>query len=276
MGIDRGASPANCHKDAVCIQTEKVYDICKDKECLEDLRVYFSSQDQAVIDRSTTIKFKKAEIIWVQTDVEPVPFNRGYYSVDINFYFRICLEVGCGIGRPDYIEGLATYTKKVILFGSEGSAYVFTSSYRMNSKDLPSPKTTNLPKAVVEVVEPIALNVKLVEGRGEIPHCACPNPCDDGSNDEPEIPETISGLFCGGIESSFDCRKRVYVTLGIFVIARLQRSIQLMVPCLDYCIPDKECVSTTDDDPCTLFERINFPFEEFYPPSSGGKGCGDC
>lgn len=150
MGIEKNASAAGCHKDAVCIQTEKVFDICKDKECLEDLRVHFCPQDQAIIDRSTTVKFRKAEIIWVQTDVEPVPFNRGYYSVDINFYFRICLEASCGIGKPAYIEGLATYTKKVILFGSEGSAYIFTSNYRMNSEDLPEPRSTNLPKAVVE------------------------------------------------------------------------------------------------------------------------------
>lgn len=130
--------------------------------------------------------------------------------------------------------------------------------------------------SAAEVVDPIALNVKLVEGRGELPPCTCSADGEEAENDEPEIPEKISGLFSGGIANAFDCRKRVYVTLGIFVIARLQRSIQLMIPCLDYCIPDKECVSTTDDDPCTLFEKIKFPFEEFYPPTSSGHGCGEC
>ena len=267
MGLDRNNMPHQCRDDAVCIQGEKVFDVCKDKECLEDLRVFFSPGDQSTIDHATSVKFRKAEIIWVTTDVEPVPFNRGYYGVDINFYFKIFIEASCGMSKSVYMEGLATYTKKVILFGSEGSAYIFSSQYIPNSSDLILPRSTNLPKAVVEVVDPVALNVKLVDV------CDCNCKCDSGCDNDGDnaggvksIPEIISGLFEGGICPPRDENKRVYVTLGIFVIARLQRSVQLLVPCMDYCIPDKDCVSGTDDDPCALFEKIKFPFEEFYPP----------
>ena len=30
-----------CFKEAVCIDASRVYDSCGDKDCLEDLRVYF-------------------------------------------------------------------------------------------------------------------------------------------------------------------------------------------------------------------------------------------
>jgi hypothetical protein len=33
-------------------------------------------------------------------------------------------------------------------------------------------------------------------------------------------------------------------------------------------MPEKECPGTITDDPCTLFSRIHFPVEEFFPPDS--------
>ena len=30
-------------KEAVCIDTSRIYDSCSDKDCLEDLRVYFTN-----------------------------------------------------------------------------------------------------------------------------------------------------------------------------------------------------------------------------------------
>ena len=39
----------------------------------------------------------------------------------------------------------------------------------------------------------------------------------------------------------------------------------MMVPVYDFCIPDKECV-TSADDLCELFKKIKFPVNEFFPP----------
>ena len=75
----------NCSPDSVCIQTNKVYDSCRDKECIENIRVYLTECGQNIIDKSINVKCRKAEVIWVYSDVEPVPFNRGYYTVDLKF-----------------------------------------------------------------------------------------------------------------------------------------------------------------------------------------------
>ncbi|MBQ7901683.1 MAG: hypothetical protein IJ365_06960, partial [Clostridia bacterium] len=63
-----------------------------------------------------------------------------------------------------------------------------------------------------------------------------------------------------------DSGKRVFVTLGLFTIVRLERDVQLLIPVIDFCIPQNECVTSTDSNPCDLFERLRFPTDEFFPP----------
>lgn len=58
----------------------------------------------------------------------------------------------------------------------------------------------------------------------------------------------------------------IYITLGVFSIVSLARTVPVMVPAYDYAVPNKECVSSTES-PCELFEKINFPSSEFFPKS---------
>ena len=111
-------------------------------------------------------------------------------------------------------------------------------------------------RAINEAVDPIILGMKLVEVR-------------DNRNDfgVAEIPGFIAEGFNDDL--LFDSSaKRVYVTLGQFSIVRLERDTQLLIPSYDYCMPEKECLGGNDDDPCTLFSKIHFPVEEFFPPDT--------
>lgn len=87
------------------------------------------------------------------TDIEAVPFNRGFYSIDLKYFFRITLAVFTGMGRPYEVTGLSTFDKKVILFGSEGNARVFASDYREGAFDPQLWQKTNMPTAIVEAVD---------------------------------------------------------------------------------------------------------------------------
>jgi len=245
-------------KEAVCIHTDKVYDSCRDKDCLENLRVYVTEANQEIIDNAINIKCTKAEIIWVFSDIEPVPFNRGYYSIDLRYFFKITLAVFTGCGRPVIIEGLSTFDKKAILFGSEGNAKVFTSQFKEDAFDSQLWKKTNMPHAVVEVVDPIVLGSKLVEVHNN--QCCC-----DDEFDVASIPQSVCRVFDGGFATRGN-RKRAYVSIGIFSIIKLERRVQLLIPAYDFCIPQKECIGATDDNPCDLFDRIEFPVDEFFPP----------
>lgn len=146
---------ADSTSDSVCIQTNKIFDSCRDKECIENLRVYLTEAGQCIVDNSVNVKCRKAEIIWVYTDVEPLPFNKGYYSVDLHFFFRITLDVYTGINRPTVVEGVATYDKKVILFGSEGNSRTFVSKYSFGEADINTWSKNNLPVANTDVYDSI-------------------------------------------------------------------------------------------------------------------------
>lgn len=139
--------------DNVCIQTKKIYDSCRDKECVENLRVYLTESGQCLLDRAVSVKARRAEIIWIYSDVEPVAFNRGYYSIDLKFFFKVTLDIFTGLGRPTTVEGIATYDKKVILFGSEGNAKTFSSKYKYDGADIQLWKKNNLPVAQIDVCD---------------------------------------------------------------------------------------------------------------------------
>ncbi|MCI5605645.1 MAG: hypothetical protein MR413_08410 [Clostridia bacterium] len=236
---------------------------CHDKDCLENIRVYLTGCGQDVVDKAISVKCTKAEIIWVFSDIEPVPFNRGFYSIDLKYFFKITLAVFTGASRPTEVEGLATFDKKVILFGSEGNAKIFASKYKHDAFDAQLWKKTNMPHAVVEVVDPITLGEKLVDVRDR-KNCNC---CDDDF-DLASVPESVCRIFDDNLVFGGE-QKRVYVSIGVFSIIKLERKVQLLIPSYDFCIPQKECVSATDNSPCDLFDRIDFPVDEFFPPERG-------
>ena len=245
-------------KESVCIHTDKIYDSCRDKDCLENLRVYLTAEGQCLIDRAINVKCTKAEIIWVFSDIEAVPFQRGYYSVDLNYFIKVTLSVHTGLGRPTEIEGLTTFNKRVILFGSEGNAKVFESKYKEDAFDAQLWKKTNMPSAVVEVVDPVVLGAQIVEIERD--NCCCGNQLDLAS-----VPESVSRVFGDSLIIGGE-QKRVYVSLGVFSIIRLERRVMLLIPAYDFCIPHKECIGASEENPCDLFDKICFPVDEFFPP----------
>ena len=117
-----------CVREAVCIHTKRVTDSCRDKDCLDCLRVYPTRSSQTVLDRAMSVKAGCAQLLCAYIDVEPVSFNRGFYAVDVRYCYRVTADAFVGAGRPVEITGLAVFDKRVILYGGEGGAKVFTSS----------------------------------------------------------------------------------------------------------------------------------------------------
>lgn len=84
----------------MCIHTKKIFDSCKDKDCIEDIRVYPTRSSQAVIDRAQSVKAGTAELLYAYIDVEPINFNRGFYTVDVRYFYRITADAFVGAARP--------------------------------------------------------------------------------------------------------------------------------------------------------------------------------
>ena len=66
----------------------------------------------------------------------------------------------------------------------------------------------------------------------------------------------------------------LYTSIGLFIIVQMVRNVQMLIPAYDFCVPEKECVASSDN-PCELFRRIDFPTSEFFPPKSTDLG-GPC
>ena len=261
--------PISCgeYREAVCIHTKKIYDSCKDKDCIEDLRFYPTACAQEVLDRAASIKGGSAELLYTYIDVEPVVFNRGFFTVDMRFFYRVTLNAYCSSSRPVEVEGLCVFDKRIILFGSEGNAKIFSSKVRVDGMDRQLLEQSNMPVAVVEAVDPLVLDAKLVE--------CCDNRCCDC--DLCEIPSCICQCFGSDLTMGDGCR-RVFVTLGQFSIVRLERDSQMLMPVLDYCMPEKDCAGcgcscSASEDPCELFSTISFPVNEFFPPNTIDTPC---
>ena len=237
------------------IHTRKITDSCRDKDCIEDLRVYLTTGSQALLDTTANAKVRSAELICADVDVEPVAFDRNHYCIDVTFFYRILADAVVGTNRPAALYGLAVFSKRAVLCGEETSAHTFSSSARFAEGENIRLNTANLPTAVVEVLEPMVLGSRV----REICACTCADaPC--------QIPAPIRGLFDEELVLSGD-RRRLFVTLGQFSVIRLERDTQMMVEALSDCIPCKECCDTPGcaEDPCEMFSRIPFPTARFVP-----------
>ncbi len=258
-------------QDALSIHTRKITDSCRDKDCIEDLRVYLTKGSQCILDTAAGAKVRCADLLYTYIDVEPVAFDRNHYCIDVTFYYRILADAIIGSSRPAALYGLAVFTKRAVLCGEESKTHIFTSNTRLGELDGRTARHANLPTAVVEVLDPMVLSSKVKD--------VCECKCQEGSL---QIPTGICGMFDDELVLSGD-RRRLFVTLGQFSIIRLEREAQLVVPVMEYSIPTKECCDTAGccaEDPCDMFSRIPFPEAQFAPkacdqrdPETGSCGC---
>ena len=269
-----GISDKNASKpETVSIDTNRILDSCRDRDCFEDVKVLLTDFGNDIIEHTTNVRAKNACITWTYIGIEPVKFNRGFYSVNIKFYIKITFEACLCGGRSQEFEGVAVLEKRVILYGGESNVSVFKSN--PDASDycaVPEPCCAgkNVPIAIVEVVDPIILNVRVREHEDSCCCCCCC--CDD-------IPDRIASHVNGRLCDSEG--RYLTVSLGIFSVVRIVRPAQYLIQATEYCIPDKVCISSEDDDPCAVFKNMAFPTAEFCPTSYippkmdlGGKcGC---
>ncbi len=242
-------------QNVLSIHTRKITDSCRDKDCIEDLRVYLTRGSQTILDSAAGAKVRAAELLYTYIDVEPVAFDRNHYCIDVAFYYRILADTLVGNGRPTTLYGLAVFSKRAVLCGEDSRAHIFTSRTRIGSPDDITTCSANRPTAVVEVLDPMVLSSKVRE--------LCD--CGSGETAAVQLPQNILSLFDEELVLSGESR-RLYVTLGQFSIIRLERDVQLIVPVVDYSIPTKECCDALGgcaEDPCEMFSRIPFPANQF-------------
>ena len=266
----------------VCIETNRILDSCRDRDCFENVRVFLTDLGQEIIEHTTQVRVKDACIAWTYIGIDPVQFNRGFYTVHIRFYIKLIFEACLCAGQAREFDGLAVLEKQVVLFGGDSGVSIFRSSAdgtAFCAEPQPCYKDRSVPTAVVEAVEPIVLGTRVLEPVCPEPVCCCCCACD--------VPQSIAGCLsaplcpdtCGDGGNSGGNGRRLVVSLGIFSLVRLVRPSQYLINASEFVIPDKECVSATPDNPCDLFRTMAFPISEFAPapmplPTADRNKCG--
>ena len=275
MQDNRNAIPTTqCDgRGAVCIDTHRVLDSCRDRDCFENARVYLTNYGEEVISNANSVRTRSAKLIWAFVGVDAVPFNRGFYQVTVRYYILVEVEACLGIGRSQTVKGIAVLEKDVILYGGEGSVVSFSSSPENDYCNIGNANTVlnNDPIAIVEAVEPVVLGAKIADCSCHCSGCECV-----------EIPSNVCGCIDGELNINSE-NTRLYISFGIFSVIRIQRPAQLLVQATDYSVPDKECTAASNDDnPCSLFNTMAFPINQFKTctlsatdlPQQRNGGCG--
>lgn len=250
---------ANVFREAVCIDTRRIYDAVSDKDCIRDLQVMFTDEGQALIDSAGLIKTRCCEVLGVYFEVSPLAFNKGFYSVDMTFFFKVVCTVCNGPATtPVLVEGCGVFCKKVILFGSEAGVRTFSTSEELTDN------SSCMPTVNVQVLDPMILASHI---------------CEEPGQPAPVFAAPIPGEIAEKFEGSFTCVQPVrtlYVTLGMFSIVQLMRQVQVMIPVYDFCVPKNESDSQDfASDPCEIFSKVDFPTDDFFPPKLSDISNGD-
>ncbi len=270
-------NPSSQSRETICIDTYRVMDSCRDRDCYEDARVYLTEAGQEIIATTTAVRAACASILWSYVGVSPVMFNHGFYCITVRTYVRLTLEACVGIGTSQTFYGLVVLEKSVILYGGEGNITSYRSVPGAGYCDYSSQGSygNNLPVAIVESVPPIVLSLCV-----RCDNCGCPTDCDPNGNLAlGDIPASILEAFDGPLVASGGYT--LYASIGIFSVIRIQRPTQVLISAGEYNVPEKECISPKKEDPCCAFRQIPFPTDAFtidtengYTPPAENTTCG--
>ena len=191
----------------------------------EDLRVYPTVGSQTYIDNAFSVRPKSAELLYAEVNVEAITFNKGYYTVDVTYFYKITGETFPG---GNTVTGLAIFDKRVMLCGGEGT---------------------------VKTVDPIALHLKLVDA-----NC---NVCCD--NDRHDIPACILARFGEALVTTDTGRRLYVTLGQFSIIRLERDTQLLIPAYDYCVPEKECAGGRCNDDPCEIFSQIRFPVEEFFP-----------
>lgn len=268
-------SARNCSSNAdntACIIAQKIFDQCRIQKCLTSdilgparaARNNGNGCNDMLCEGDIIVPPCNAADVTIR-DLEldrieilrkrPNPLQEGCWDVELKYVFNYTLEFrradGCFIGD---IHATNMYNLRVTLFGSTESD-VTTATDQFTCGD------SNGGPFVVAEGKAVALAAELRYPNSCCDPCRPHNSCDCGSP-------------FGGGDAALGAPVAVNVTIGLFTIVKLFRTVNMVVHSLGRCMPES-CTSTaTNNDPCGNFENIRFPLDMFSPSAEARSCCG--
>lgn len=184
---------------------------------------------------------------------KPNPLQEGCWDIELKYVFLYTLEFrradGAFIGC---IDATSSYHLRVTLFGStEADVTTVTDQF-------PNGASNGGPFVMAEG--------KAVALSAELRHPSC-NPCNCNCGCDPcSVP--VSG------DAALGAPIAVNVTIGLFTIVKLFRTVNMLVHSFGRCVPERCTSQATNCDPCAGFENIRFPLDLFSPSAEPRSCCG--
>ncbi len=202
----------------------------------------------------------------------PSSFQEGCWDLELRYVFTYTLEFrradGCTIGC---IDATSSYNLKVSLFGStEANITSVTDLYDCCGNSNGGPFVIAEGKAV-------GLNAELKYHSHCNPcNCTCNCDCDCGDHPSYRDGNYSNNGYNGGGDSGFGTPIAVNVTLGLFTIIKLYRTVNMLVQSLGRCVPEqfKAPNNNNNTDPCKYFDSVPFPLDLFSPTTKPHPCCG--
>ncbi len=194
------------------------------------------------------------------------PFKSGCWDIELKYVIYYDLEfrradgtcIGC-------IGAVSNYTLKVTLFGSDESEVTVAS-------DLYGPCGSPVGGPFVNVEgKAVALQADLKYASNNC-GCGCGCGCNSGCG-------CSNGCGCEDDDAVFGAPIAVNVTIGLFTIVKLFRTVNMVVLSYGNCVPDAcSCAAVSGADACAFFDSLDFPMEIFSPTVTPHSCCvpGSC
>jgi len=190
------------------------------------------------------------------------PLKNGCWDIEIKYVFKYTLEFRKSDGTEICsIPATSVYTLKVTLFGStESDVTSATDMYSCHENLMGGPFVSVEGKAMglqAELKYPSNCGCGCGTGCGT----GCGNDCGTGCGND-------CGTGPGNDDTAFGAPIAVNVTIGLFTVIKVFRTVNMLVHSLGNCIPEKMVGPASEMDPCDFFDRLKFPMEIFAPTAT--------
>lgn len=298
--LDINSRSCNCgcsnhDRGEACIIAQKIFDQCRIQKCLTgnilgparvaDCQVGHCNDmlcDGDIIippANAASVNLRNTEL--TRIDIlrkTPNGLQEGCWDIELRYVFCYTLEFrradGCPIGC---VDGTSSYNLKVTLYGStESDVTTSTDLYDCCGNSHGGPFVIAEGKAV-------GLAAEL-----RYPHwyhnCDCNCGCDCNCNCNCDCNcdcDCNCGCKCdNGYNHETDYHGSgkhvpiaVNVTIGLFTIIKMFRTVNMLVESHGRCVPEECAKPISNGDPCRNFDQMAFPLDLFSPTSEPHSCC---
>lgn len=272
----------NCDHGEACIIAQKIFDQCRVQKCcspdlLGPARAACHGMggcDMVCEGEIIVPPVNAASVTMHNTELSridilrksPSSLQNGCWDLELRFVFDYTLEFrradGCPICCTDASNA---YTMKVSLYGStEADVTSVTDLYDCCGNSHGGPFVIAEGKAV-------GLAAELRYSGCRPSNCGCNCSCDCDCCDC--SCNCGCNCSCNNGDSSMGSPIAVNVTIGLFAIIKLFRTVNMLVESLGRCVPEECYTPSNNGDPCKNFDAYPFPLDLFSPCAQPKSCC---